>query len=89
MENKGGESVKTKYPVSKILLLFFLCTLLGFGLPGQTFAKEGQMIESFGVSVGKKGFCPGKGKSLPIKAYVNTSGRTVDIRLRIYNAKGK
>lgn len=89
MENKGGESVKTKYPVSKILLLFFLCSLLGFGLPGQTFAKEGQMIESFGVSAGKKGFCPGKGKSLPIKAYVNTSGRTVDIRLRIYNAKGK
>lgn len=68
-------------------------------IPQEVQAKEGEMVESLVVSVGKKGFHPSGKNYLRIKSYVDTSktdpfwGMTVSekvtIRLRIYNSKGK
>lgn len=77
-----------KYHIRMSCLPLFLCLALCLFLPLPASAEEGTMAEELTVSCGKKGFCPGKGKSLQIKAGVNTGGAVVTVRLRIYNAKG-
>lgn len=78
-----------KYPVSRIFAALVFCLALCLCLPHPVSAEEGGMVEGLTVSSGKKGFCPGKGKSLSIKAQVNTNGAPVTVRIRIYNKKGK
>lgn len=51
--------------------------------------EDGGMVESLSLSISKKGFCPGEGNYLRIKSYVDTNYQRADIRLRIYNKKGK
>ena len=78
-----------KHGILSILMLFSICLAIGVLLPQPVSAEEGQMVESLTVSVGKKGFCPGKGKFLYIKAGINTGYQPATVRIRIYNAKGK
>ena len=67
------------------VLFLSLCAFCFLGTPQRAqAAQDGEMIESLSVSVGKKGFCPGKGKTLTIRTYVNAMSQPVDIRLRIY-----
>ncbi|MBO5372925.1 MAG: hypothetical protein J6A75_09415 [Lachnospiraceae bacterium] len=51
--------------------------------------KDGGMVESLSVSISKKGFRPSKENYLRIKSYINTGYQLSDVRLRIYNKKGK
>lgn len=78
-----------KYAIPQIVLLFLSCIALCLLLPKPVFAEEGKMVETLSVAPGKKGFTPGKGKSLRIKTQVNTNGAAVTLRIRIYNKKGK
>lgn len=73
----------------KILLCALICLASVFLLPEWARAQEDGWIEGFTVSIGRKGFCPGKNNYLRIKSYVNPTGAASEIRLRIYNAKGK
>ena len=78
-----------KYPISQILMMFLFCFAISLLLPQPACAQEGGMVEALTVVPGKAGFCPGKGKSMQIKAQVNTNGAAATIRIRIYNNKGK
>ncbi len=75
--------------IQRLLLLFVLCLAVGVGLPQPAAADEGGIIESMSVSPSKKGFCPGSGKTLKIKATVGALPEAMTVRIRIYNSKGK
>lgn len=67
----------------------FICLALGMRNPENVPAQQDKIIESLSISVGADGFRPGGGNYVRIKTYVNTTYQRADIRLRIYNDKGK
>lgn len=81
--------MKIKRIFIQMVIVSLACLAFGISKPKDVSAQQGGIIESFSVSVGNAGFCPGNGNYLRIKAYLNTSYQRADICLRIYNASGK
>lgn len=90
---------KLLYKITVLAGIAFICFM---GIPKlvsatETIATEdtaerktdGTMVESLSVSIGKKGFNPSKDNYLRIKSYIDTGYEVADVRLRIYNKKGK
>lgn len=78
-----------KHSICQKLLLFLLCFVIGMLLTQPVLAEQSEMVEGFTVSCSKKGYCPGKGKYLHIRANINTGYQPATVRIRIYNKKGK